>query len=373
MKTSCKLPLLFAIALLLISGCASQGAKRLPADQFDYNAAISSSVREQMLLNIVRSRYQEMPVFLDVSSVVAQYSYQRSAGVGWFREFINNSIAPQSDSVSVDANVAFSELPTISYTPLTGEKFSKHLYSQVPAWIFFGSAHKGYATDLLMQIGLQRIGTAENMSFSTVRHQRARESDLKQLVSFARVIELLFVLSHEGVLEVQVDPGDEKTGKKPAHYLVFSDHIPEHLRSVAAEVRQLIGVKHHNRFQITERTAELKDDEVAIQARSVMAMIEFMSRGVEIPDEHLKAGWVIDYGLLPGDGDLVERTFPFIMRSSKNHPGNVFAAVRYQDYWFYIAHNDITSKRSLEHLMVLFQIKAPSTETSAPLLTLPTR
>jgi len=371
MATGYRYPLLLGIALLLISGCASQGAKRVPADQFDYNAAISSSTRQQMLLNIVRSRYQEMPVFLDVSSVVTQYAYERSASAGYFREFINNSIAPQSDTASIDTNVSFSELPTISYTPLTGEKFAKHLYSQVPAWIFFGGAHSGFATDLLMQIGLQRIGTAQNMSFSTVRHQRQRDNDLQRLVSFQRVIELLFVLSDEGVLEVQVYPGDEETGKKLAHYLVISDHIPEHLRSVVAELRQGIGAKNHNRFLITERTADLKDDDIAIQARSVMAMIEFMSRGVEIPDEHLKAKWVIDYRL--GDGGVVERAFPFIMRSSKNHPGNVFAAVQYQDYWFYIAHDDIRSKRSLEHIMVLFQIKAPSTETSAPLLTLPTR
>ena len=126
-----------------------------------------------MLLNIMRSRYQEMPIFLDVSSVVTQYAYERSAGVGWFREFINNSIAPTSDTASIDANVAYSELPTISYTPLTGEDFSKHLYSSVESWVFFSGAHSGFATDLLMLIGLQRIGKAENMSFAEVLHLRS--------------------------------------------------------------------------------------------------------------------------------------------------------------------------------------------------------
>ena len=42
---------LIAAALFLISGCAAQGAKRIPADRFDYNAAIAQSTREQMLLN----------------------------------------------------------------------------------------------------------------------------------------------------------------------------------------------------------------------------------------------------------------------------------------------------------------------------------
>ena len=72
-NASCNCFLLIAAAVILISGCAAQGAKRVPRDRFDYNAAIAHSTREQMLLNIVRSRYLEVPVFLTVSSVLTQY------------------------------------------------------------------------------------------------------------------------------------------------------------------------------------------------------------------------------------------------------------------------------------------------------------
>jgi hypothetical protein len=61
------------------------------------------------------------------------------------------------------------------------------------------------------------------------------------------------------------------------------------------------------------------------------------------------------------------------MHSSSNRPKNAFASVRYQDYWSYINNDDIVSKRALEHIMILFQLKAPQSESSAPLLTLPTR
>jgi hypothetical protein len=69
-KASHRYFVLIASALLILSGCAAQGARRIPADRFDYNAAIARSTREQMLLNIVRSRYMEVPVFLTVSSVL---------------------------------------------------------------------------------------------------------------------------------------------------------------------------------------------------------------------------------------------------------------------------------------------------------------
>jgi hypothetical protein len=281
-KTNYRFPLLFAIALLMISGCASQGAKRLPADRFDYNAAIGTSAREQMLLNIVRSRYQEMPVFLEVGSVVAQYAYDRSVSLGYFREFINNSIAPTSDTASADVNVAFSELPTITYQPLQGEAFATRLYSEVPSDILFAAVQRGWALDILMRVGLHRFGAVKNMSFGEVRIRRTASSDLKKLERFTRAIKLLFILSDGAVVEVQQVQGDKKADTEPAQYLVIADEVPEDLRPMLAEFRQLIGITDANRFRMTDRITDMKEDEIVIQTRSVMAMIKFMARGIEI-------------------------------------------------------------------------------------------
>jgi len=109
-KASYRCALLVAAALFLISGCAAQGAKRVPADRFDYNAAIAQSTREQILLNIVRSRYLEVPVFLTVSSVLTQYEYDRSIGLGAILEFGSGT----TDRGTGEANLRFSERPTIT-------------------------------------------------------------------------------------------------------------------------------------------------------------------------------------------------------------------------------------------------------------------
>ena len=74
--------LLLIAALFSLTGCSAMGSRRMPADRFNYNAALAQSTREQMLLNIVRSRYLEVPVFLTVSSVLTQYEYDGSIGVG---------------------------------------------------------------------------------------------------------------------------------------------------------------------------------------------------------------------------------------------------------------------------------------------------
>ena len=115
-KACCRAALLIAAVLLLIPGCASRGARRIPADRFDYNGAIAKSTREQMLLNIVRSRYLEVPVFLTVSSVLTQYEYEQGVGVGAILEFGTET----TDRGTGEANLRFSERPTITYLPCRG-------------------------------------------------------------------------------------------------------------------------------------------------------------------------------------------------------------------------------------------------------------
>jgi len=93
-------------------------------------------------------------------------------------------------------------------------------------------------------------------------------------------------------------------------------------------------------------------------------------KGVQVPPEHLADGWAIDYQI--PSSEKGEGLIPFRMASSKTLPKNTFAAVRYQDYWFYIDKKDIESKRSLGLIIALFRVLAPSGGGAAPILTLPT-
>jgi hypothetical protein len=153
---------------------------------------------------------------------------------------------------------------------------------------------------------------------------------------------------------------------------MIAEGVPDELRPLLDELRQLIGLTNRNRVRITDRVTNLKDDEISIQTRSVMAMMKFMARGVEVPFEHLEEGRAVDYGLQNNDGEVAKELIPFRMRSSKNRPENVFAAVRHQDHWYYIDHADITSKRALSLIIVLFRLQAPTPSGAAPILTLPT-
>jgi hypothetical protein len=330
-----------------------------------------------MLLNIVRSRYLEVPVFLTVSSVLTQYVYDGSIGVGGFFGIsgdATNVIGGSTDVISGDANLRFSERPTITYLPVEGQEFSAHLLSDIHVDLIFAAAQAGWPIDVFMRIGIQRLGALENMSFGEVPATETEDAktafarDLQKLKRFERMIQLIFMLSDREIIEVQQV---EENGKAE-RYLFIAEKVPGELSPLLDELKKLIGLSDRKRFRITDRVTNLRDDEISIQTRSVMAMMEFMARGVEVPREHLEQGRVIDYGLQDGEGEVAEGLIPFRMRSSKQRPDNVFAAVRHQGYWYYIDHSDITSKRALSLIIILFRLQAPTPGGAAPILTLPT-
>ena len=68
--------LLACLAALALGGCASMGPPTIARDRFDYVSAVSDSWKQQMLLNLLKVRYFDAPVFMDVASVINSYSLE---------------------------------------------------------------------------------------------------------------------------------------------------------------------------------------------------------------------------------------------------------------------------------------------------------
>ena len=352
-----------------VVGCGSLGPSRVPGDNFNYNEAVAQSTREQMLLNLLRLRYLEQPQFLKVSSVLTQYTIQGDVGVAGTRGFTS---AP--NTITGGANLGYAERPTVTYLPISGQEFAKRLMSAVPTELLFSVAQAGWPTDLLMEVGLQRIGNIENMSFGAVPApgdiDRANQfrKDLEKLKRFQHLIRTLAELSEEKAFEVYRGRGEESG----TLYFAFDENATSEIRDRVQELKRELGLDpNRNVFRITGRYTRRQTDEITIQPRSLMAMMSFISRGTEIPEIHKQKGRVIPIGVVTSAG-VAPPPIPFRIHSQKEKPAHAHTAVRFQDHWFYIDHADVKSKRIFMLIMILFSLQAPEVEASAPTLTLPT-
>src|SRR5205085_5303393 len=101
----------------LFAGCAHLGPKSIAVDRFDYGSSIADSWKQQTLLNIVKLRYMDLPVFVDVASIVAGYSMQTGVNVSGTS---SSDKAIQGDFVNAGAQAIYTDRPTITYVPATG-------------------------------------------------------------------------------------------------------------------------------------------------------------------------------------------------------------------------------------------------------------
>src|SRR5258706_14687567 len=73
----------FAAFLALgLAACRSIGPASVPRDRIDYLGSLGTSWKQQTLLNIVKLRYGDVPIFLEVTQVIAGYQLQTTVAAG---------------------------------------------------------------------------------------------------------------------------------------------------------------------------------------------------------------------------------------------------------------------------------------------------
>ena len=142
--------------VLAAAGCASVGPATVQHDRVDYISAIAKSWKEQTLLNVVRLRYGDAPSFADVSSVISGYTFQGglSAGAGISS---NLTATIPSNLVTVNGNATYIDRPTITYTPLAGDKFARSLLRPLPPNEVFELVQAGYPADNVLLLTARAI------------------------------------------------------------------------------------------------------------------------------------------------------------------------------------------------------------------------
>lgn len=347
-----------ALAILVLVGCTGIGPKTVSRDRFDYATAISKSWNNQMLLNMVKMRYADTPLFLDVSSVITQYAVEGeiSLGASW------TDAVGGGDSQNVGGTGRYRDQPTITYSPLIGKKFSESMMKPIPPPAIFFLIQSGYSVDLVFRSCVQSVNEIQNREGS---HRRMREADPE----FFRVVSLLSEIQQSGGVGMRIEIGIDKT--QATIFTFRRKKISPEMVSKIKTVKRLLGLEPDKaEFKVVYGSAPRDNTEIAVLSRSMLEIMLELASYIDVPDEHVAEGRT--YEGLSNQIDVSKEFGPLIeIVSSDSRPKDPFVSVRYRDYWFSVDDLDLRSKQMFSFMMLLFGF----TETGAapvPMVTIPT-
>jgi hypothetical protein len=345
------------VLVVSLSGCTHLGPKTVVVDRFDYSTAIADSWKEQTLLNIVKLRYMDLPVFVDVASIVSGYSLQTgvtATGV------LSTSHAVQGNYASIGGQAVYTDRPTVTYVPLTGEKFLRGLLTPIdPKKIFF-MLQTGYAADFILALTVDSLNGVRN---GATGGGVLREPD----PDFVRALDLLREVQLGGALGMRV----EEDAAKGATGVVFfrRDDVPADVAAKAAEVRRLLKLApDQQRFVLTYSPVRGSDTELAVSSRSMLQILSAFAAFLDVPEAHRRDGSAV----IPGDGAAPDDHQRRVrIHSGSEEPASSFVAVRYRDHWFWVDNGDWVTKRALTAVMFFFTLADTGVNDQLPLITIP--
>ena len=359
MVHSMKFKVILTILLLLVlTGCGSLGPNQVSRDRFEYTDAISESWKRQMLLNMVKIRYGDAPVFLDVVSVINQYSTESevSGSLAW------NAFLP-TDSQNVGAKHKYADRPTISYQPLQGEKFTRSLMTPIPPHSIMSLMEAGWRADYLFRLCVQSI----NGAYNRIGHQMTvKEAD----PDFHRLLTAMRKVQKSAAVGMRLHKAKEG---QPANVLFFrKTDIDAGISQEQKTVRKILDLDpDRDEFTVVYGALSKDNTEIAILTRSMLQILSELASYIDIPEVHVQEQRA------PGNFAVAADTKAGVMpllrvHSSLKRPEDDFVSIQYRGYWFWIDDTDYWSKRMFTFMMYLFTLAETGTPSQAPVLTIPT-
>lgn len=402
------------VLMSLLAGCTI-GPRVYESSFNDYNDAIRKTGDGQMLANLVRMRYVESPIFLQVSSLNTSFSVGTTVGVS------GTNVSSGPNSVGANVGGSYSENPTITFSLPESRKYYGMLMAPLSADQITLLIEAGFDSEILMRTAIRRINRLRNVTIEYSTYPQAPPF----YAEFLEVFALIKKLSFQGLVEfgpglgttvwsAPVGPVDHSglsgvallatqvfaqwtaggelipNEKNEVQLHTFKRRMSLRFSPVAADspdaqrLRELLNLSpDKNAFPISD--LELTTIEkgraytgaspaaldptaiwpsIGLQGRSMMEIMQIASNAVQVPQEEISKGHVF----VNPSSAVSER---LVIQSSKDEPSNAAIRARYRGYWYFIADNDLTSRASFALINALFAVTAGTVPGASPILTLP--
>ena len=406
-----------ALLLLCLGGLAACaiGPRNLAEERLRYNEVIKSTTEQQMLLNIVRLRYADTPSSLAVSSVATQYELQNSIGLVPFYGLVGNEVgAVGRASVLPSVSGSLTERPTVTLTPLDDQEFTRKLFTPMSLDGVLYLARTTWPIATVFRLWLENLNWVSNAE--TASGPTALEPP--DFARFLAGVEALQAMQDRGQVVFASEARQEAVGDTLPEARITARAMVEAAKEDLRYERRPDGRWGLMRTQLQPvlrihpkalATAEMAAFTSAfrlkpgrpdyaihigelspfpdtypaqgvavldLETRSLLQVLYFLSKGVEVPAEHELAH--LTRVTLDSDGQAFDwhRVTRGLFRVSsrpgdQSPPATAHVAVRYLDRWFYIDKADHDSMSTFSLVLQVSRLELVGKAGPGPTLTLP--
>jgi hypothetical protein len=341
------------VSSIVLTACGSLGPKTLDKDQLDYGQSIGNNWKNQMLANIVKLRYLDMPVFVDVGSIVSGYTLetQVSGRLGFGDSFSSG------DTQGLGGSGRYTDRPTITYMPKTGDDYLRSLLEPIEPKNLLALVQAGYNAELLFTWAVEAINGVHNYS---VMAGQLKQAD-PEFIEFTRLLRELQIAGAVG-FEIESNPDT----REDVIFVMRKLGLPDSVLEKNKRAGEIIGLSGgRDRYRVIYAPFQTDAETLSIQTRSVLQTLVAMAGFVEVPEAQTSHA-------TPGFDLSGSTVHPFRVYSDKEKPDQSFAAVKYQDYWYWIESSDLNSKAVFSLMLFLTTLTNRASGDRGPVLTIPT-
>ena len=348
------------VCQLALTACLSlRGAETISPSGYAYNEAIAQTKSEQLLLNLVRLKYRDAIVFMDVDGVTTQHQFGAS--------FASETLLPfqraANGSTLLIPGVSASERPTIVYKPLDSSQFAQDLLAPIAPETIVLLANSGWSIERLMACYVERLGALSNAPSAS----GPTPDIIPNNARFREASALLRDLQRQERLSVARVPSTDGEGADT----VLQIHAGN--TDACAPLQRLLKAESCDmQYALVAKGMDLDHQELFAQTRTVLGALYALSHAIDIPLSHEAQGLVTQSAV--GAQETADwSTFNsglFSVRTSPEKPETSAVTVFYRGHWYWIDDGDLDSKTTFNLLLFLLALQSAASDGVSPLLTI---
>ncbi len=292
--------LCLSVLLAGVTGC-QMGPSALKVSSAHYSEAVRVATSEQLLINLVRLRYRDVPVFLNVANISTQFEFSASSSIdGTIVENVSSGgtssgltldsagaagasfgrstsgLGSNPDSLGLGASTGYSERPTITFSTLGGEEFQKRMLTPLDIDAITLVAESGWRGDRILRMTVEQLNGLKNVP----RASGPTPADVspRDFKEFQRAVGLLTELSQDQVIRFEYDTSRRPVSATPLppDKVTIGDYLNAHEKGLGFDVTtDPVGLRlTTSRRELILRVPRESDDERLREFRDLLRLEE---------------------------------------------------------------------------------------------------